>query len=713
MTWGYDANIAQLFRQSSQESIFGHAKTLLSDLARLRNGVTRPLVFVCHSLGGLVVKEALIKSATYHSHGRHPKLGEVYMRTSGVVFMGTPHRGSSKTSIGGIVAGIAKVSLRRPNTQLLKTLARDSGILEKQRDDFTTISKDLEVVCIREEVPTGVGLIVPEASASYDGFRVRRDAINANHMDMTKFASQDEEGYKRTLSHIIDLCNVRQVGLQAGTPSHRLSFTGQDEGSPLQIDSNAVVTGKGSTQYSIVSAPSNFLDWIKGEETTGIWISGNAGSGKSTLMKSLYRDKETKAALATWAAKRELILVSYFFTDRGSDLQKSREGLIRSLLHQVLKSRRSLIPQVFKKLFDQPAVDISKFIQFWSNLTAAFESMLKHIQGYKIFMFVDELDEYRMIDRLDEYTERDLELEFDGPTEDATWGQSAWIQDGYREIAKFLLRLRSSHQDLKICTSSRELVVFEQLLNQFNSVRVHEHTALAISKYCQGRLADEAPDLSNHWVFAEVITKKSREVFLWVRLVTDLLIRGNTDGNSKDELWKVLDGLPAKLGGKKGLYMRMLEMIDQAYLLESRQLFELILRWSLGQERSPDLDIFTLFLAQEGHIKQGGKRDLLAADDEFLNQTWEDLRPRWMSYQNRLKSRCAGLVEGVFNVRFMHQTAKEFISRPAVWNNFFRGSVGFTSVLDMDLALLSGVIRRLKCCHIVELFRLSIRILIP
>lgn len=46
--------------------------------------------------------------------------------------------------------------------------------------------------------------IVPEASASYDGFNVARNSIHANHMDMVKFASRDE-GYKRTLGHIQDI----------------------------------------------------------------------------------------------------------------------------------------------------------------------------------------------------------------------------------------------------------------------------------------------------------------------------------------------------------------------------------------------------------------------------------------------------------------------------------------------------------------------------
>ena len=36
ITWGYDADIANIFTEASQESIFGHAGTLLGDLSRLR-----------------------------------------------------------------------------------------------------------------------------------------------------------------------------------------------------------------------------------------------------------------------------------------------------------------------------------------------------------------------------------------------------------------------------------------------------------------------------------------------------------------------------------------------------------------------------------------------------------------------------------------------------------------------------------------------------
>ncbi|PVH70529.1 hypothetical protein DL98DRAFT_597736 [Cadophora sp. DSE1049] len=60
ITWGYDSNIAKLAEFSSQNSIFGHAENLLSDLAMKRRKLKekiRPIIFVGHSLGGLVIKE--------------------------------------------------------------------------------------------------------------------------------------------------------------------------------------------------------------------------------------------------------------------------------------------------------------------------------------------------------------------------------------------------------------------------------------------------------------------------------------------------------------------------------------------------------------------------------------------------------------------------------------------------------------------------------
>ena len=85
-------------------------------------------------------------------------LNEIHAHTKGVIFLGTPHRGSSKERLGEVVLKLAK--FRQPNEQLLRMLSVKSHTLEDQRDNFTTISKDMPVVCFYEEEPiAGFGLV--------------------------------------------------------------------------------------------------------------------------------------------------------------------------------------------------------------------------------------------------------------------------------------------------------------------------------------------------------------------------------------------------------------------------------------------------------------------------------------------------------------------------------------------------------------------------
>ncbi|KAL4891316.1 hypothetical protein BDV59DRAFT_183051 [Aspergillus ambiguus] len=92
LTYGYDAYVVRKSVPGSNRLI-DHATNLLNDLTTdrvLHNAASRPIIFVTHSLGGLVCKKAILSSR--NSPDAH--LRNIFNCTRGVIFMGTPHKGS-------------------------------------------------------------------------------------------------------------------------------------------------------------------------------------------------------------------------------------------------------------------------------------------------------------------------------------------------------------------------------------------------------------------------------------------------------------------------------------------------------------------------------------------------------------------------------------------------------------------------------------------
>lgn len=56
LTFGYDSRISQGYARTNQNNIFAHARDLLMELRRNRL-VEKPVIFIAHSLGGIIVKE--------------------------------------------------------------------------------------------------------------------------------------------------------------------------------------------------------------------------------------------------------------------------------------------------------------------------------------------------------------------------------------------------------------------------------------------------------------------------------------------------------------------------------------------------------------------------------------------------------------------------------------------------------------------------------
>ena len=86
----------------------------------------------------------------------------------------------------------------------------------------------------------------------------------------------------------------------------------------------------------------DFARWLKSGHGV-YWINGKAGSGKSTLMNHICNHSRTLELLREWCSDRRLLTPTFFFWNAGNRLQKSIDGLLRSLVYQMLKECRELV----------------------------------------------------------------------------------------------------------------------------------------------------------------------------------------------------------------------------------------------------------------------------------------------------------------------------------------------------------------------------------
>ena len=294
-----------------------------------------------------------------------------------------------------------------------------------------------------------------------------------------------------------------------------------------------------------------FTTWLEGPSDKAYWITGKPGAGKSTLMKFIPRHPRFVTHLDAWAGATPLLYTSFYAWNAGTDLQKSHEGFLRTMLSECIQQRPELASVLFPKrqalfqMWNDNTIVVCPFE--YRELMDACKSVASGSgTAYKLFILVDGLDEF---EETRSSTHDDLVT---------------------------LLRELNRHEGVKICASSRPWNAFHDAFRQNPMLRLEQLTMRDIGIYIDTQLSEN----QGFWELRQVqsteaaklitdITSKAQGVFLWVTLVVLLLARQLRDGGSVSELQETLENLPDDLSS---FYDHIWSRIEPQYRTEASQL---------------------------------------------------------------------------------------------------------------------------------------------
>ena len=197
--------------------------------------------------------------------------------------------------------------------------------------------------------------------------------------------------------------------------------------------------------------------------------------------------------LQSWGGNCEVFCPAFYFWRAGTSEQRCLNGLIRSILHQIVSYKPSLICTPDRKLNAQAWTTI--------RLKDTFYDMIAGTSSLKFCIFVDGLDEF----------EGDL--------------------DTTDDMLHFIHRTAQS-SNVKIVVSSRPEPPLVKSLATWPTLRLQDLTWRDIYRYVYGRLEDEdgAKELISEnngslKMLEQGTVNKADGVFLWAKIaVQDLLI---------------------------------------------------------------------------------------------------------------------------------------------------------------------------------------------
>ncbi|KAM4060463.1 ankyrin repeats (3 copies) domain-containing protein [Hirsutella rhossiliensis] len=375
------------------QSIINAAGSLLQglDSHSPKNTPRRPIVFIGHSMGGLVIAKAVTLMETQRE--QYPNMLEA---VAGAAFFGAPFRGANAALWAGVYCKLGNSMGKDYKPQLLSLMDPQSGELNELRNDFKRLAARLQppisLCCFWEQHPTDyaqfVGLadpfglvkslmpqtvnveVVTQHSATLDGAHWEI-GLACDHRGLVKFdGPKDMNWNQRVRDPLRKMINAAPLAVRNRLNAirdvdHQLigDVTSALETAPVSKKLDAL--SKTLKPSSWIPKQQEFIEWLDpawarqpSHKDTGedhvdscpaggyIWIRGPQGRGKTSA--TLAAIAEVEKLQRRLEGPDDQVLRAYFFCNE-KDEYSTAEDVLKSIITQLIRQQRALA--VYAKQF--------------------------------------------------------------------------------------------------------------------------------------------------------------------------------------------------------------------------------------------------------------------------------------------------------------------------------------------------------------------------
>ena len=561
LTFGYNANFSAV-KASVISDITHFAKSLLFEMKYGRDEQLRsldigtaPIVFVVHSMGGLVFKKAYMLGIN------NDEYKNIAAQVRSVVFLSTPHRG---TNLAEILNRMLSVSVFGHSAKrYISELKMNSSALEDINENFRHVAPSLRIFSFYETLKTPIGgksmtvksMMILEKDSSILGYPGETSQpLDADHHNVCKFSHRHEQNYKSVRAVLATLISdygqkvvdslPKSLGVDSTLRSnfeHVEAVLSQHHTPEDDLDAALEQRSSGPCEW-LLSDPA-FIDWAQPTTFSQVlWLHARPGSGKSILCSFLI-DHVIKSGK----------LCSFFFFKYGHNSKRTENYLLRSLALQIALQVSEFEMALYSLYEEGIRLEKMEARAIWQRL---FVSVLFKLNIQKTL--------YWIIDGLDE-------------------------AESIVALLDMLSAIGISRSQICVIATSRRLSIIAKAFDKLAS-------KVPVTAVC---LDQNARDYIRYYVESEMyqmhgvpafrqqivskIVDRADGNFLWAHLALKEIVQCN----NQEDIERAPEEIPS---GMTSLYHRMETVISQMTKESDRSPARMILMWATYARRSLDIE---------------------------------------------------------------------------------------------------------------------------